>query len=53
MSRLSSNIILDEYFNKVMPKPINNRSEYDIKYVSVYIVNYYYGTDLNRNRVRV
>ena len=48
MSGLSSNIILDEWFNKVMPKPINNRPGYDMKYVSAYIVNYCYGTDLKK-----
>ena len=56
MSELSSNIILDEWFNKVVSKPINNRPGYDKKYVSAYIVNYCYGTDLkknNRNRVGV
>ncbi|PKY23948.1 hypothetical protein RhiirB3_438334 [Rhizophagus irregularis] len=37
MSRLSSNIILDEWFNKIMSKPINNRPGYDMKYVSAYI----------------
>ncbi|PKY58358.1 hypothetical protein RhiirA4_512204 [Rhizophagus irregularis] len=48
MSRLSSNIILDEWFNKIVPKPINNRPGYDMKYVSAYIVNYCYGTDLKK-----
>ena len=48
MSGLSSNIILDEWFNKVVPKPINNRPGYDMKYVSAYIVNYCYGTDLKK-----
>ena len=33
-------IILDEQFNKIVPKPINNLPEYDMKYVSAYIVNY-------------
>ena len=48
MSGLSSNIILDEWFNKVVPKPINNRPGYDMKYVKAYIVNYSYGTDINK-----
>ena len=48
MFGLSSNIILDEWFNKVVPKPINNRPRYDMKYVSAYIVNYCYGTDLKK-----
>src|SRR5207248_11785877 len=48
MSGLSSNIILDEWFNKVVPKPINNRPGYDMKYVSAYIVNYCYGTNINK-----
>src|ERR1051325_3718120 len=41
-------IILDEQFNKIVPKPINNRPGYDMKYVSAYIVNYCYGTDLKK-----
>ncbi|UZO23104.1 uncharacterized protein OCT59_015448 [Rhizophagus irregularis] len=48
MSRLSSNIILDEWFNKIVPKPINNRPGYDMKYVSTYIVNYCYSIDLKK-----
>ena len=38
MSGFGVNIILDKEFNKVVPKPINNRPKYDVKY----IVNYYY-----------
>ncbi|GES76163.1 hypothetical protein GLOIN_2v1792321 [Rhizophagus clarus] len=41
-------IILDEQFNKIVPKPINNRSGYNMKYVSAYIVNHCYGTDLKK-----
>ncbi|PKY54885.1 hypothetical protein RhiirA4_473941 [Rhizophagus irregularis] len=41
---MSVNIIIDEQFNKVVPKPINNRPGYDMKY----IVNCYYGTDINK-----
>src|ERR1041384_5886919 len=41
-------IILDKQFNKIVPKPINNRPGYDMKYVSAYIVNYCYGTDLKK-----
>ena len=41
---MSVNIIIDEQFNKVVPKPINNHPEYNMKY----IVNYYYGTDINK-----
>ncbi|RGB34149.1 hypothetical protein C1646_760947 [Rhizophagus diaphanus] len=37
-----------EWFNKIVPKPINNHPGYDIKYVSAYIVNYCYGTDLKK-----
>ncbi|CAB5372446.1 unnamed protein product [Rhizophagus irregularis] len=48
MSRLSSNIILDEWFNKIVPKPINNRPGYDMKYVSAYIVKYCCSTDLKK-----
>ncbi|PKY52430.1 hypothetical protein RhiirA4_425268 [Rhizophagus irregularis] len=45
---MSGTIILDEQFNKIVPKPINNRPGYDMKYVSAYIVNYCYGTDLKK-----
>jgi hypothetical protein len=48
MSRLFSNIILDKWFNKIVPKLINNYSGYDMKYISTYIVNYCYGTDLKK-----
>ncbi|PKY59989.1 hypothetical protein RhiirA4_483192 [Rhizophagus irregularis] len=48
MSRLAFNIILNKQFNKVVPKSINNRPGYDMKYVSAYIVNYCYGTDLKK-----
>jgi hypothetical protein len=48
MSGLAFNIILDKQFNKVVLKSINNRPEYDMKYVSAYIVNYCYGTDLKK-----
>uniref|UniRef100_U9TTS2 Uncharacterized protein n=1 Tax=Rhizophagus irregularis (strain DAOM 181602 / DAOM 197198 / MUCL 43194) TaxID=747089 RepID=U9TTS2_RHIID len=34
MSGLAFNIILDEQFNKIISKPINNHPEYDMKYVS-------------------
>ncbi|RGB22433.1 hypothetical protein C1646_776106 [Rhizophagus diaphanus] len=34
---MSGTIILDEQFNKIVPKPINNHPGYDMKYVSAYI----------------
>ncbi|CAB5341984.1 unnamed protein product [Rhizophagus irregularis] len=48
MSGLAFNIILDEQFNKIISKPINNHPEYDMKYVSVYIVNYCYDTNFKK-----
>ena len=42
------NIILDERYNKVVPKPVNNRPGYDMKYVNAYIGNYCYGTNINK-----
>ena len=48
MFRIAFNIILDEQFNKVVPKPINNCPGYDMKYVNAYIVNYCYRTDINK-----
>ena len=49
MSSLVINIILDKHFNKVVPKPVNNRPGYDIRYVSAYMRNYRYDTDLEKN----
>jgi len=48
MSGFSINIILDKEFNKVVPKPINNRPGYDMRYISTYMRNYSYGTDLEK-----
>ena len=48
MSGFSVNIILDKEYNKVVPKPINNRPGYDMRYISAYIRNYSYGTDLEK-----
>src|SRR2546429_5073522 len=48
MSGPAFNIVLDEQFNNVVPKPINNRPGYDMKYLGAYIVNYRYGTDINK-----
>ena len=48
MSGQSVTIILDEWFNKIVPKPINNRPGYDMKYVNAYIGNYCYGTNINK-----
>ena len=48
MSGQSITIILDEWFNKIVPKSINNRPGYDIKYISTYIVNYCHSTDLKK-----
>ena len=42
------NIILDERYNKVVPKPINNHSGYDMKYVSAYMRNHRSDTDLEK-----
>ena len=42
------NIIIDKDFNKVVPKPINYRPGYDMRYVSAYIRNYCYGADLKK-----
>ena len=36
MSGFGVNIILDKEFNKVVPKPINNRPGYDMRYISAY-----------------
>ncbi|RIA91289.1 hypothetical protein C1645_822261 [Glomus cerebriforme] len=33
---------------KVVPKPVSNRSGYDMKYISAYTGNYCYGTDINK-----
>ena len=48
MSGFSVNIILDKEFNKVVPKPINNRPGYDMRYISTYMRNYSYGTDFEK-----
>ena len=48
MSGFGVDIILDKEFNKVVPKPVNNRPGYDMKYVNAYIVNYCYRTDINK-----
>jgi hypothetical protein len=37
---LDINIILDERYNKVVPKPVNNHPGYDMCYVCAYISNY-------------
>ena len=42
------NIILDERYNKVVPKPVNNRPGYDMKYVSAYMRNHRSNTDLEK-----
>ena len=34
------NIILDKDFNKIVPKPINNRPGFDINYLRAYAINY-------------
>jgi hypothetical protein len=44
----NNNIILDERFNKVVPKPVNNRPGWDMKYVSAYIRNYSFGTNIEK-----
>jgi len=33
-------IILDKDFNKIVPKPVNNRPGFDIEYLRAYIMNY-------------
>ena len=48
MSEFVTNIILDEQFNKVVPKPVNNRPGYDMRYISAYIGSYCYRTDINK-----
>ena len=48
MSGFSFNIILDKEFNKVVPKHVNNRPGYDMSYVSAYMRNYGYSTDLEK-----
>ncbi|CAG8551425.1 2013_t:CDS:2 [Diversispora eburnea] len=48
MSGLAINITLYERFNKAVPKPINNHPGYDMIYIRPYIVNYRYGTDINK-----
>ena len=35
-------IILNKDYNKMIPKSINNHSEFDIEYLRVYIINYNY-----------
>jgi hypothetical protein len=44
----NNNIILDERFNKVVPKPVNNRLGWDMKYVRAYIRNYCFGTNIKK-----
>ncbi len=41
-------IILDESFNKIVPKPVNNHSGWDMKYVSVYMRNYCFDTKIEK-----
>ena len=41
-------IIIDEVYNKTVSKPINFRSGYDMRYISSYMRNYRYGTDLEK-----
>ena len=48
MSGFGVNIILDKEFNKVVPKPVNNRPGYDMRYISAYMRNYRCGTDLEK-----
>ena len=48
MSGFGVNIILDKEFNKVVPKPVNNRPGYDMRYISTYMRNYECGTDLEK-----
>ncbi|CAG8467666.1 20331_t:CDS:2 [Racocetra persica] len=38
MSSQTPKIIIDEVFNKLVPKPINLRPEYDLEYVKKYYV---------------
>ncbi|RIB02994.1 hypothetical protein C2G38_2226283 [Gigaspora rosea] len=42
------NIILEERYNKVVPKPVNNCPGYDMKYVSAYMRNHRSDTDLEK-----
>ena len=46
MSSITISIIIDKKAKSV--KLINNRPGYDMKYLGAYIVNYYYGTDINK-----
>ncbi|RIA97820.1 hypothetical protein C1645_813533 [Glomus cerebriforme] len=39
---------IDKEFNKAVPKPVNNRPRYDMKYISAYMRNYGHGTDLEK-----
>src|SRR5436190_15935382 len=50
MPGLVINITLDKY-NKVLHKPVNNRPGYDINYISAYIRNYCYRTNLETEKL--
>ena len=42
--------ILDKDYNKIVPKPVNNRPGFDINYLRAYVINYnsYYANQFKK-----
>ena len=42
--------ILDKDYNKIVPKPVNNRPGFDINYLRAYVINYnsYYANQFEK-----